>query len=99
MAGRSATSRRLEDFLLFGSSLLVDRSILLRGPIFEPGDQFLAQLGIGLEEGQRLLPTLAKPLPVIGEPGAALLHQGPLDGGVEHAAPVRDALAIEDVEL
>ena len=54
---------------------------------------------MALEEAYRLLPSLAHPLAVAGEPGARLLHQGGIDRGVEHTAPVGDALVVEDVEL
>src|SRR5439155_1171452 len=41
----------------------------------------------------------SRSLAVAGKPGASLLNQGGVDSCVEYAAPVRDALVIEDVEL
>src|SRR5207249_2271912 len=79
------TSRRLED--------------LLRCPPLQLRDQLFAKFRIRLEEANRLLPALAQSLAVAGKPGASLLNEGGVDSCVEHAAPVRDALVIEDVEL
>src|SRR5207245_932065 len=62
-------------------------------------DQVLSQLRSRRDEANRLLPALAQPLAVAGEPGARLLNQRGVDCRVEDATPVGDALVIEDVEL
>src|SRR5882724_13547964 len=59
---------------LFGdqTGVLADRRLDLRGHV-----------GIGLEEGFRVLAALPQPLAVIGEPGAGFLDNAGLDAEIE----------------
>src|SRR5437588_12582139 len=63
------------------------------------GGDLLEQFGALLEKVPDVLTTLAQAHLAIAEPGTALLHHPRLDGHVEDAARVGDALVVEDVEL
>src|ERR1700753_2612935 len=100
--------RRL--ILLFGGVLAVAIGIALRRAGQDLlGDQagvlanchldLRGHVGIGLEQGLRILAALAEPLAVIGEPGAGLLDNAGLDAEIEDFSHLGDALAIHDVEL
>src|SRR5258708_21445671 len=75
---------------LFGdqTGVLADRRLDLGGHV-----------GIGLEEGFRVLAALPQPLAVIGEPGAGFLDNAGLDAEIENFAHLGDALPIPYVEL
>src|ERR1700687_4540547 len=61
-----------QDLLRDQAGVLADRHLDLGGHV-----------GIGLEEGFRVLAALAEPLAVIGEPGAGLLDDACLDAEIE----------------
>src|SRR5262245_13959978 len=56
-------------------------------------------LGVLLEIALGVLASLPDPLAAVRVPGAGLLHDVVLGGGVEHRALLGDALSVDDVEL
>src|SRR5436190_8684784 len=69
------------------AGVLADRSLDLGGNV-----------GVGLQEGFRVLAALAETLAVIGEPGAGLFDDAGLDAEIEDLAHLGDALSVHDVE-
>src|SRR5579862_1025319 len=59
----------------------------------------LEKIGILAQEIAHVLATLPETHVAIREPGAALVDDVGVDAHVEHAAGVRDALVVQDVEL
>src|SRR5579872_5499146 len=63
------------------------------------GRDLLEQVGVLAQEVTDVLATLTEAHVSVREPGAALVDDVRIDAHVEHAAGVRDALVVEDVEL
>ena len=95
VAARSASWNSWRPLGLGTSTPRVPSQRLLADQPFD----LLRDVGRALEELARVLASLAQPRLAVREEGARLLDQPQLDGQVEQAALLGDALVVHDVEL
>src|SRR5207247_9301925 len=65
----------------------------------DPPLDLASHVGVLGQELGRVLPALAELVALVGEPGAALLHDLQVHAAVEEAPLLGDALSVDDVEL